>query len=67
MEDLLAEFRASGEISFETVQRLLHQHEQAFLKDLETARRMYHTYPHLFLDESAQGKAKAAHASLAAG
>jgi hypothetical protein len=48
MEDLLAQFRGSGEISFEGVQRLLQQHEQAFLEELETARRMYRTYPHLF-------------------
>jgi hypothetical protein len=48
MEDLLAQFRGSGEIGFEAVQRLLQQHEQAFLKELETARRMYRTYPRLF-------------------
>jgi hypothetical protein len=52
MEDLLAQFRASDEISFEATQRLLQQHEQAFLKDLETARRMYRTYPHLFQEEN---------------
>ena len=54
MEDLLAYFHASDEISFEATQRLLQQHEQAFLKDLETARRMYRTYPHLFRGESPQ-------------
>lgn len=54
MEDLLAQFRASDEISFEATQRLLQQHEQAFLKDLETARRMYRAYPHLFQEESSQ-------------
>jgi hypothetical protein len=48
MEELLAQFRGSGEINFEAVQQLLQQHEQAFLKDLETARRMYRTYPRLF-------------------
>ena len=52
MEDLLAQFRASDEISFEATQRLLQQHEQAFLKDLETARRMCRAYPHLFQEES---------------
>jgi hypothetical protein len=54
MEDLLTQFRASDEINFEATQRLLRQHEQAFLKDLETARRMYRTYPHLFQEESSQ-------------
>ena len=48
MEELLAQFRESGDINFEAVQQLLQQHEQAFLKDLETARRMYRTYPRLF-------------------
>jgi hypothetical protein len=48
LEDLLAQFRASGEMDFRDVQRLLQQHERAFLRDLETARRMYRTYPHLF-------------------
>jgi hypothetical protein len=52
MEELLAEFRASGDINFEGVQRLLQHHEQVFLKDLETARRMYRTYPDLFQQES---------------
>lgn len=52
--DLLAQFRASDEISFEATQELLQQHEQAFRKDLETARRMYRTYPHLFLEENSQ-------------
>jgi hypothetical protein len=54
LEDLLAQFRASDEISFKATQRLLEQHEQAFLKDLETARRMYRTYPHLFPEEASQ-------------
>jgi hypothetical protein len=54
LEELLARFRASDEISFEDTQRLLRQHEQAFLKDLETARRMYRTYPHLFPEEASQ-------------
>jgi hypothetical protein len=54
MEDLLAQFRASDDISFEATQRLLQRHEQAFLKDLDTARRMYRTYPHLFPEEGSQ-------------
>jgi hypothetical protein len=52
LEELLAQFRASGEIGFPDVQQLLQQHEQTFLKDLETARRMYRTYPHLFREDS---------------
>src|SRR5271167_3843408 len=48
LEELLAQFRGSGDVSFAAVQLLLEQHEQVFLKDLETARRMYRTYPHLF-------------------
>jgi len=52
MEGLLAQFRGSGEINFEDVQRLLQQHEQAFLRDLETAKRMYRTYPRLFQEDS---------------
>ena len=51
MEDLLGQFRASGDINFEAVQRLLQHHQQAFLEDLETARRMYRTYPGLFQQE----------------
>jgi hypothetical protein len=51
VEDLLGQFRASGDINFEAVQRLLQHHQQAFLKDLETARRMYRTYPGLFQQE----------------
>ena len=54
MGDLFAQFHASDEISFEATQRLLQQHEQAFLKDLETARRMYRTYPHLFPEEGSR-------------
>jgi len=54
LEELLAQFRGSGELSFEAVQRLLQQHEQVFLKDLETARRMYRTYPGLFPPHDSQ-------------
>ena len=48
LDDLLEQFRNSHEITFEAVRQLLDQHEQSFLKDLEVARRMYRTYPHLF-------------------
>ena len=64
LEDLLAQFRASDEISFEATQRLLQQHEQVFLKDLETARRMYRTYPHLFPEEAARPMAAAKAAQM---
>jgi hypothetical protein len=52
IEDLLAQFRGSGEINFEDAQRLLQQQEQTFLRDLETAQRMYRTYPRLFQEDS---------------
>lgn len=51
LADLLGQFRTSGDINFEAVQRLLQHHEQLFLKDLETARRMFRTYPGLFQQE----------------
>ena len=56
VEALLAQFRSSGDITFEVMQRLLTQHEQVFLADLETARRMYRTYPHLFRERLVQPK-----------
>jgi hypothetical protein len=34
--------------AFEVVERLLQQHKDVFRRDLETARRMYRIYPHLF-------------------
>jgi hypothetical protein len=64
LEDLLAQFRASDEISFEATQHLLQQHEQAFQRDLATARRMYHTYPHLFPEEASQPMAAAKAAQM---
>ena len=64
MEDLLAQSRPSDEISFEATQRLLQQHERAFLKDMETARRMYRTYPHLFPEEAARPMAAAKAAQI---
>jgi hypothetical protein len=50
--DLMGHSRAHHEVSFETVEQLLHGYKQTFLKDLETARRMYRVYPHLFQTES---------------
>jgi len=64
LEELLAQFRTSGDVSFDAVQRLLRQHEQSFLRDLETARRMYRTYPRLFQEagSSRTDESKAAQA-----
>jgi hypothetical protein len=52
--DLVAQSRELDEVSFETVERLLQQRKQDFLKDLATARRMYRVYPHLFPAEAAR-------------
>jgi hypothetical protein len=51
IDELVAYSRAPIDVSFETVERLVQQRKQAFLKDLETARRMYRVYPHLFQAE----------------
>ena len=48
ISELSARCEAPGDISFENVERLLEQYKQTFLEDLETARRMYRVYPHLF-------------------
>jgi hypothetical protein len=50
--DLIGRSGAPDDVSFETVEQLLQQYKQTFLKDLETARRMYRVYPHLFPAES---------------
>ena len=50
--DLRGHSRAPQDVSFETVEQLLQGYKQTFLKDLETARRMYRVYPHLFRTES---------------
>jgi hypothetical protein len=52
IDELVAHSRAPVEVTFETIERLLQQHKRTFLKDLETARRMYRVYPHLFPAES---------------
>jgi len=52
--ELVAFSRAPDEVSFEAVEQLLQQYKQAFQKDLETARRMYRVYPHLFPGENFQ-------------
>jgi hypothetical protein len=51
IDDLLEAFQSSGRISFETVEGLLHERKEAFMKDLETTRKMYREYPHLFKDK----------------
>ncbi len=48
IDDLNSRCEGPGEISFESVERLLELHKRTFLEDLETARRMYRVYPHLF-------------------
>ncbi len=52
INDLIGQSRAADEVSFDTVERLLQQYKFTFLQDLETARRMYRLYPHLFPAES---------------
>jgi hypothetical protein len=52
ISELLAFSRAPEEVSFEAVERLLQQHKATFVRDLETARRMYRVYPHLFPAET---------------
>jgi hypothetical protein len=54
IDELVAISRAPIDVSFETVERLVQQRKQAFLKDLETARRMYRVYPHLFPAENSR-------------
>jgi hypothetical protein len=48
LDELIVQSRAPADVTFETVERLLQQHKRTFLNDLETARRMYRVYPHLF-------------------
>jgi hypothetical protein len=48
VNDLTAQLRASGIVTFEIAERLLQQRKDDFLRDFLIARRMYRTYPHLF-------------------
>ena len=48
VDQLLAQARDPGGITFESAERLLQQRKDEFLRDFLTARRMYRTYPHLF-------------------
>jgi hypothetical protein len=54
IDELVAYSSRPIDVSFETVERLVQQRKQAFLKDLETARRMYRVYPHLFPAENSR-------------
>ncbi len=57
VDELLVLARASGGLTFESVERLLQQRKDDFLRDFLTARRMYRAYPRLFpeiADESRQ-------------
>jgi hypothetical protein len=48
LDDVTVQFWAlGGRITFETVSNLLQKRKEAFLKDLDTARRMYRTVSHL--------------------
>ena len=48
VNDLVAQLRAPGGITFEVAERLLQQRKDDFLRDFLIARRMYRTYPRLF-------------------
>lgn len=48
VNDLTAQLRAPGGITFEAAERLLQQRKDDFLRDFLIARRMYRTYPRLF-------------------
>jgi hypothetical protein len=48
VEDLAAQLRVSGGITFEVAERLLQQRKDDFLRDFLIARKMYRTYPKLF-------------------
>jgi len=48
VDELVAQARSMGGMSFERAERLLQLRKDEFLRDFLTARRMYRTYPHLF-------------------
>jgi hypothetical protein len=54
VNELLERYQAAGGITFEIVERVLEERKEAFVKDLEIARRMHRTYPQLFHETSAQ-------------
>lgn len=51
IDQLVAQCQKPDEVSFDTVEKLLAERKRTFLDDLETARRMYRVYPHLFRAE----------------
>ena len=54
VNELLERYQAAGGITFEVVERVLEERKEAFMKDLEIARRMHRTYPQLFQETPAQ-------------
>lgn len=61
ISEITERYCASGGITFETVEESLRRHQQTVAKDIETARRMYRTYPRLFPEASraaASGRAQ---------
>jgi hypothetical protein len=48
VNELTEQFRATGEMTFETLERVVQREKEDYRRDLETARRMVRTYPHLF-------------------
>jgi hypothetical protein len=56
MDQLLAQARTPGGISFESAERLLQQHKDEFLRDFLIARRMYRTYPQLFPEIASEAR-----------
>jgi alpha-amylase/alpha-mannosidase (GH57 family) len=50
VNELTEQFRATGEMTFETLERAVQRQKEDYWRDLETARRMVRTYPHLFAE-----------------
>jgi hypothetical protein len=48
VNELTEQFRTTGEMTFETLERVVEREKEDYRRDLETARRMVRTYPHLF-------------------
>lgn len=54
VNEFLERYQVAGGITFEIVERVLEERKEAFVKDLEIARRMHRTYPQLFQETPAQ-------------
>jgi hypothetical protein len=54
LNELLERYRTAGGITFETVEHILEERKEAFVKDREIARKMYRSYPHLFQETPAE-------------